>query len=71
MGVVGRRWNGHRAGAPHVAVTQVVRHGLETILAKLIVVPKHAVVRWLARALHTVTCKEKDGQLQDLDVQQD
>lgn len=53
VGVVGRGRDGHRPGAAHVRVTQLVRQALQLIRRELVVVPQHVVVRRAARALHT------------------
>lgn len=42
--VVGGRWDRHRAGAPHVRVTQLVREALQLIRAEVVVVPQHVIM---------------------------
>lgn len=51
VGVVGRRRDGHWAGAAHVGVAQLVGEQLELVSSKTIVVPQHMVVRGPAGAL--------------------
>ena len=49
--VVGGGWDGHRPGAAHVGVAQLVGEGLELIGCEVVLIPQHVVVRGTGCAL--------------------
>ena len=59
VGVVGRCWDGDRAGAAHVGVAQLVGEHLQLVRGEMVVVPQHVVVGGPAGALQRRTIENR------------